>query len=81
MPSVVARSVVVARSAVVSSIRKQNTGRRLSWNPVLTVTRIIPSRDNDPLCYCHSCKLELFCEPCDLHEDKDGPIHFVPTEK
>ena len=30
------------------------------------------------LCYCHICKYEVLCEPCDLPEDKEGPIVFVP---
>ena len=29
-------------------------------------------------CYCHACKYEVLCEPCDLPDDRAGPTRFVP---
>lgn len=60
-------------------IRKRRTAKTVSWSTPLTFVRFIPSRHGRPMCYCHTCKYEVLCEPWDLPEGC-VPVDFVPQQ-
>jgi hypothetical protein len=60
-------------------IRKRRAKRTVTSSVPLTTVRFIPSRDDCPMCYCHTCKYEVLCEARDL-PDGCAPVDFVPQQ-
>lgn len=58
---------------------RQSSQKRVTWSPILVSVVYLPDDCDEELCYCHLCKYEVLCESCDLPEDKEGPISFVPV--